>query len=150
MDSDLSMESWQLFTDPKFQLRFRYPAVTVEGKAVELEEEETRDFVRVHLVSRDSQEVYFEVRRYRDLLPQEEYQRHRAYLEERFELEGFTITALTDYRLGMSAAHQYSFQWDNRQRVAILVQQEHFTYRIIYDPVSPINVQILSTVELIA
>ena len=117
---------------------------------VELRDEQTSDFARVHLISRDSQEVYFEVRRYRDLLPQQAYRRHKAYLENRFESEGFTITGLIDQAVGVSPAHQYSFQWDDRQRVAILIQHEHFTYLIIYDPVSPINVQILSTVELVA
>ncbi|HEU0292503.1 MAG TPA: hypothetical protein VFR47_07190 [Anaerolineales bacterium] len=144
------MENWQIFTDPRFLLQFRYPTVTPQGNMVELQEEQTSDLARVHLISRDSQEVYFEVRRYRDLLPQEEYQRHTTYLEQRLELEGFTITGLIDHAVGASPAHQYSFQWDDQQRVAILIQQEHFTYRIIYDPVSPINLQILSTVKLIA
>jgi hypothetical protein len=146
----VSIENWQLFTDPKFQLRFTYPVVTPPGHVVEHLEEETSDFAHVHLISRDSQEVYFEVRRYRDLLPQEEYRRHNAYLENRFESEGFTITGLIDQAVGVSPAHQYSFQWEDRKRAAILIPQEHCTYRIIYDPVSPINAQILSTVELVA
>jgi hypothetical protein len=144
------MENWQIFTDPGFRLHFRYPAVTPQGNMVEPQDEQTSDFARVHLISRDSPEVYFEVRQYRDLLPQEEYQRHRAYLEKRFESEGFTITELTPQRIGEAAAHEYSFQWNGKQRVAILIQQGSATYRIIYDPVSPINVQILSTVELVA
>lgn len=144
------MENWQTVTDPRFQLRFSYPAVTPQGNVVVIHEEQTSDFARIHLLSRDSQEVYFEVRRYRDLAPQTEYQRHRDALEKQFELEGFTITDLTDHRLGDLAAHQYSFRWDGKQRMAILIQHSSVTYRIFDDPVSPINVEILSTLELIA
>ena len=50
----------------------------------------------------------------------------------------------------MTVACQYSFRWDSKQRAAILIHQDQTTYRIIYDPVSPINVQILSILELIA
>jgi hypothetical protein len=145
----LSGENWQLFADPRFQLRFKYPATTAQGHVVESIEEQSSDFTRVHLVSRDSEEVYFEVRRYHNLLSQDEYQRHRAYLEKRFELDGFTITELTDHTVGMSPAYLYSFQWDGKQRVAILIRQAQVTYRIIYDPHSPVNTQILSTIELI-
>jgi phenylpropionate dioxygenase-like ring-hydroxylating dioxygenase large terminal subunit len=149
IELDWPMENWQTFTDPRFQLRFRYPAVAPNDHMVEMIEQETSDFSRVHLISRDSQEVYFEVRRHRDLLPQEEYRQHRAYLEKRFEEQGFRITELTDRRIGESVAHQYSFQWDEKQRVAILIQQDRITYRIIYDPTSPINIQMLSSMELI-
>jgi hypothetical protein len=144
------MENWKQFADPRFRLRLTYPSLTPQGSIVELEEEETSDFVRVHLISRDSPEVYFEVRRYRDLLPHDDYQRHRAYLEQRFAKESFTISELIDHSLAGTAVKQYAFQWDAKQRVAILIQQGPATYRIIYDPVSPINVQILSTVELIS
>lgn len=143
------MKNWKTFADPRFQLRFRYPAVTPQGNMVELEEEETSDFVRVHFISRDSQEVYFEVRRYRDLSPHDDYQQHRAYLEKQFEDERFTITELTDDSIAGSTAQQYSFQWDGKQRVAILIHHDPATYRIIYDPVSPINRQILSSVKFI-
>jgi hypothetical protein len=143
------MENWKLFVDHRFSLQFRYPLVTPQARVVDIEEEETSDFVRVHLISRNSPEVYFEVRRYRDLHPRDDYRRHKAYLEKRFAEDAFTITELTDYSIAGAAGQQYSFQWDSKQRVAILVPHEPVTYRIIYDPVSPINRQILSTVELI-
>jgi hypothetical protein len=81
-------------------------------------------------------------------LPDDEYQRHKAYLEKRLALDGFAIIELTDQMLGMLPACQYSFRWDDKQRVAILIQENEVTYRIIYDPRSPINAQILSTIEL--
>ena len=150
MEFDLGMKYWEIFIDRKFRLCFKYPAMTPQGQLVDLEQSQNHDSTRVHLISRDSQEVYFEVRQYRNLLPQEEYQRHKAYLEKRFALEGFAITELTDQMLGVLSARQYSFRWDDKQRVAILIQENEVTYRIIYDPRSLINVQILSTLELTA
>ena len=104
MGFDLGMENWQVFTDPRFRLHFKYPSMTPHGLVVEIEQSQNHDSTRVHLISRDSQDVYFEVRQYRDLLPQEEYQRHGAYLENQFELEGFAITELTDQMLGTLSA----------------------------------------------
>jgi hypothetical protein len=150
MEPSMTMENWQLFTDPKFKVRFKYPVSTPQNHNVETLTGQSDDSIRVHLISRDSQEVYFEVTRYFTLSVHGEYRTHKAYLEQRFEAEGFSITELTDHKLGESPAHQYSFRWDNKQRVAILVQQGQVTYRILYDPQSNINAQILSTIEFIA
>ena len=143
------MDNWQLFVDPRFQVKFKYPVTTPQGHIIEREESQSNDFTRVHLISPNSREVYFEVRRYHDMLPQEEYRRHREYLEKQFESHGFASTGLTERTLGVSTAYEYSFQWVKKRRVAILVLREQAIYRIIYDPNSAVNVQILSTIELI-
>lgn len=145
----MTMENWQLFTDPKFKLRFKYPVRTPQNHTVETVAGQNDDLIRIHLISRDSQEVYFEVTRYYTLSVQGEYRTHKVYLEQRFEAEGFAITDLTDFHLGELRAYQYSFRWDDKQRVVILTEQDQVTYRIIYDPDSPINEQILSTIELV-
>src|SRR5690348_2282869 len=68
------MDQWQLFADPRFELCFRYPLTTPQGHAVEKTESQRADAPRIHLVSQESQELYFEVMNLPDLTPQEEYQ----------------------------------------------------------------------------
>ena len=96
-----TMENWHAFSDPRFTLRFKYPATTPRGHAVERQETQRDNSVRVHLASRDSQELYFEIVKFL------------------------------------------------KERVVTLVQRDRATYRIIYDPNSPINVQVLSTIEFV-
>jgi hypothetical protein len=141
------MERWVLFSDPNFQLRFSYPAPTPQGHPVEKLEDRRDDAVRVHLSSEGSQELYFEVVRFRDLAPQAEYERHKVALGQRSD--GVTITELSETRLNSLPAYTYSFKWPHRQRAAILIPKDQDTYRVIYDPLSPLNADILSSVALV-
>ena len=147
MEPSMHMESWQLFTDPRFELRFHYPATTPQGHSVEKTEDQHDDVLRVHLVSRDSQELYFEVVEYPNLLPREEYEQHRAYLEQRFD--DLAITELQETSLALLPAYAYSFKWDQGERAVLLIPKDQATYRVIYDPRSPLNAQVLSTTEFI-
>ena len=142
----MNIECWHLFTDPRFKLRFNYPATTPEGHAVEKVEEQHDDAVRIHLSSRDSQELYFEVTKYPDLIAREEYERHKAYLEQRFAGFDFAIGELQETSLASRPAHTYTFRWRDAERTVMLIHKDGATYRIIYDPRSPLNAQVLSTV----
>jgi hypothetical protein len=139
--------AWQQFSDPDFALRWRYPAVTPEGHAVDRVDEERHGVRRVHLTSRDSLALYFEVRRYPALAPQAAYEGQRAELAQRFEHEGFAITPLEATQFAGRPAFTYSFQWSQRARVALLVPEGPALYRLIYDPRSDLNAQVLATVE---
>lgn len=142
----MNIDDWQMFTNPTFKLHFRYPLTTPQGHTIERSEEQNETITRVHIVSQESQEVYFEVMQYPDLAPQEEYQRHRAVLEKRFASETFSISPLHASSLDGIAAQQYSFKWNQTARVVTLIQQERVTYRFIHDPNSAINWQILESV----
>lgn len=140
---------WQEFTHPTIQVRFRYPAATPQGHAVDIEERQGAESSRVHLLSRPAQEVYFEVGRYGELSAQEEYQRHTSYLQARFEGEAFSVSELQESSLGGSQALRYVLTWSDRERVVTLVQRQRDVYRVIYDPRAPLNVQILETLEFL-
>jgi hypothetical protein len=141
---------WQRFTRPRFRLEFSYPAVTPQGHAVERNEEPFRDYDRVHLSSPDSQELYLEVVRFHDLAPQDEYLHHRPYLEKRFGAN--SITALTETSLKGRPAWAYAFRWDDGERTiersVFLLQAARDTYRIIYDPRSQLNTQVIATLTI--
>ncbi len=147
MATSVHIENWQLFTDPRFKLHFHYPATTPRGHAVEKTEGQQDDVLRVHLVSRDSRELYFEVVKYPNLLPGEEYEQHRAYLEQRFD--DLAITELQETSLASQPAYAYSFKWGHGERAVLLIHKDQATYRIIYDPHSPLSPQVLSTIRFI-
>ena len=106
---------------------------------------------RVHLQSADRRELYFEVARFRGLVPAAEYARHKPYLEQRFG-EG-AVTALTETSHGDSPAWTYSFHWEEdgrpMERTALLLPLGADTCRIIRDPRSALNDDVLATLKLL-
>ena len=69
-------------------MEFSYPRVTPQGHPVEQFEEHVQDhrgdIERIHLSSPKSGELYFEVARFRELAPQDDYLSHKKYLAQRF------------------------------------------------------------------
>ncbi len=147
---ELEHADWPRFTRPGFRLEFCYPAVTPQGHAVERTEEQAvdhcGDIERVHLTSRDCRELYVEVVRFRDLATQDEYLQHRQYLDQRFgagSVSGLTETSLREW-----PAWAYAFRWDEGERSVLSFQVARDTYRIIYDPRSGLNTQVLATLTI--
>ncbi len=141
------MDDWQQFKDARFALQFKYPEVTLHGLVINKAENQQKNSVRVHFASQDSAELYFEVTKYEGLSAKEEYQRHSAVLTAIFD--DVVITVLKEIRTASRRAHEYSFEWTEGIRSVILVEIAGTTYRILYDPRSPLNLQILSTLEWI-
>jgi hypothetical protein len=139
---------WQRFTRPEFAIGFSYPAVTPQRQTVERDEQPFRDYARVHLSSPDRQELYLEVVRFHDMAPRDEYQHHRPYLEKRFGAD--SITPLTETTLRGRPAWAYAFRWDEAERsverAVLLLEIDGDTYRVIYDPRSALNAQVLATI----
>jgi hypothetical protein len=145
---------WQRFAHSRFSVEFSYPAVTPTGQAVERAEEEVDDhrghMERVHLSSPDRRELYVEVARFHGIEPEDEYQNHTPYLRQRFGDDA--VTELTDTHFAGLRASTYSFQWDEdgrpMERAARLLHVAGDTYRVIYDPRSELNEQVLSTIAI--
>lgn len=132
-------------------MEFSYPLVTPEGHPVERAEEQAvdhrGDIERVHLTSRDSRELYVEVVRFRELAPQDEYLQHRRYLDRRFGADA--ITPLTEMSLRERPAWTYGFRWDDEERSVLSLHVAGDTYRVIYDPRSGLNNQVLATLTVV-
>ena len=139
------MQNWQHFTDSRFMLGFQYPQITPQGKPVELAENDVQEKVRVHITSKDSREVYFEITKYQDLSAQMEYERHKQNLEQR--PEEFVVTDLREIHWMSQRAYEYLVRWSQGSRIVRLIEDENVTYRLLYDPKSPLNTQILLTVQ---
>jgi hypothetical protein len=79
------------------------------------------------------------------LSAEEEYQRHREVLPKQFH--PLSITDLKDTICASLPAYEYTFEWSEGTRTVILIKRENATYRILINPRSLVNLQILSTVE---
>jgi hypothetical protein len=143
---------WRRFTRGGFGVEFSYPAVTPQGQAVEQNDEPFRDYARVHLSSPDRQELYLEVVRFHELAPEDEYLSHRPFLEERFDAD--SITALTQTSLRGRPAWTYGFGWNEgdraMERSVLLLRVGRDTFRIIYDPRSDLNTEVIATLTITA
>lgn len=141
------MENWRLFADPRFELQFMYPATTPQGWRVEMAEGKQGGVLRVHLTSPGSQELYFEVTEYAGLSAVGEYRQHTQALAKQYsELE---VTELRATSLAGLPAYAYLLHWPDRERKVILVEKGEVTYRILYDPQSALNEQLLSSVKFL-
>lgn len=106
---------------------------------------------RMHLTSRDSPELYIEIVRFREPAPQDEYLSHTSYLERRFGSD--SVTGLTESSLGEWPAWAYAFRGDDGERsierYVLMVQVGRDTYRVIDDPRSELNTQVLATFAVV-
>lgn len=139
------MEDWEIFDDPRFDLTFKYPSHTPDREAVERVETIQAGWLRVHVLAPKSREVYFEVTKYDSLSAEAEYQRHGEALPLQFD--GLIITELQESTCASLPAYEYTFEWGQGKRVVILVERGEATYRLLYNPRFPVNLQILSTLE---
>lgn len=125
-----------------------YPERTPSGRTVRAHDRTDGDSPGVHFISDGSiTDVYFEVRRRRGSTPEAEQARFRGEVERRADYvdasEPLETTA------GGREACAFSFRLSDRERAAIFVADGADAYRIIYDPRSPINVTMLSTIEFV-
>jgi len=150
----MERRQWQRFRHPRFRLEFRYPEVTTEGQPVKRNEQRVEghrgEMERIHLSSPDRRELYFELARFGGIAPQDEYANHKPSLEERFGAD--SVTALTATRLHDRPSWTYAFHWDEQEgpmeRAVLLLQVGEDTYRVIYDPRSELNDQVIATLTI--
>jgi hypothetical protein len=141
---------WERYANPRFAVGFSYPSPTPQGHEVERQEQHVRDhrgdMERVHLSSPTSGELYFELACFRGIAPEDEYANHRPYLEKRFGEDG--VSELTETTLLDRPAWAYSIRWDAGERAVLLLPLAGDTYRIIRDPRSELNDDVLATLTV--
>lgn len=136
------MPDWITLTEPGFTLTLRHPATTPSGHPVELRRPAPQ---RVHLVSPGSDEVYFELGRYPETTPEMAYARFTADVAA--QIPGAAFSALRAGMLAGRPAFTFSVQLPDRRRVVWLLPAEDALYRLVYNPQSALNEQILATVR---
>jgi hypothetical protein len=99
------------------------------------------------VTSTGSDELYVELVRFQDLAPEDEYLSHRQVLEQRFGPGA--VTELTQTTLRGLPAWSYGFRWEDGERSVLLLQVDEDTYRVIHDPRSPLNADVIATLRLL-
>ena len=139
-------QTWREFSDPKFALRFAYPEFSPQGHPTEVKESVFANAVRIHLMSPEKKEIYFEVTRYPKLLPEQSYEQLKEEVENRF---GASVSLLTPSTFMGFPAFEMHFEWSVAKRFVIFFPKDGSLYRILYDPTSALNLQIRSTLEFL-
>jgi hypothetical protein len=134
----------QLFSDPRFALTFHYPDPTPGGKPITVRESEPGGAVRVHLVSVGSDEVYFEVTRYDGQTAESLYARLCDDLPT--QIPAVQISSIEHVVLSGMPAFSGSFSWPGNRRDFFIIDVGDSVYRILSNPVFPLNQEIMKTV----
>ena len=131
--------AWQEFTLPGFGLRLHYPTSASDGDPVRM------DDARFHFRTMSSPEIYFEVSRHLGRGAREFYEREAAAI--RRADPHVTISEPVDTSFAGSDALRFVVTFTDRERAFTLVERGGYLYRVIYDPRSAVNLDIMATIE---
>jgi hypothetical protein len=137
----MDTQNWQTLSLPGFAVQFQYPQTTPNGYDVEM------DDIRVHFRSHGSEEAYFEISRHVRRTAAEVYEREQSFVTS--QLEEGEASPLRASTFGMQPAQEFTIRWVGGERVVILLERQEYVYRFVYDPRSPLNHQVLATVEIV-
>jgi hypothetical protein len=142
--TDEPRQPWLHFFDPAFAFEFDYPRATAGGSTVTVQRSTHDGDERVHISSEDL-EVYFELDRAADRTAMGGLRELAEDVRGRFEGAWFSVPGRT--QLCGESAHTVHFRFDGRVRWAILTEDASPSYRVILDPRSSTNLEILGTLR---
>jgi len=134
-----SRPDWLSFSVPGLGLSFRYPGVAADGERVEMD-----DF-RAHFRTMDSAQVYFEISQHTGVSPNELYRREAAAI--RRANPDARVSDAESVSFAGCAARRFTVTFPDKERVFTLIEREGRVYRVIYDPRSAVNEEIINTIS---
>ena len=141
----------EVLTDWEHNFSLRIPTTTPSGQGVEILKDQREGAHRVHAQSPDAAELYFEIVSAPGLMNHEQaVAEQKAYLT--YQSSDAAITATKQSVVRSFRATEFGFegtlggQWKIRR--FIFLDSALRTYRIIYDPRSTVNEQILDSLVL--
>lgn len=143
------MKDGIVISGEKHGFRFRVPHRSPDGQAVQIQLGERDGMRRVHAMTADKHEVYFEVRSYPEKIDHEKtINSHKAFIAKQFEQAVIGENESTDFR-GF-AGTTFSFESKNFGRRFLFVDANQRTYCIVYDHEHPHNETMLDGFEILA
>jgi hypothetical protein len=130
---------------PDFPLNLRIPGRTPTGAGVHVDERAGEMSRRFHYTSVGSDEVYFEIGRYPDRTPAEVMDLFIEDVTDR--IEGIVVGEPEPAVVAGYAAVRLRIGWPGKQRLVHFLSVDGNAYRVILDPASPLNFEILATLE---
>jgi len=133
-----SRPNWLSFSAPGLGLSLHYPGAAADGELVEMD-----DF-RAHFRTMNSPQVYFEVSRHTGVSSTELYRRETAAI--RRASPDARVSDAASVSFAGCDAQQFTVTFPDKERVFTLIERDGRVYRVIYDPRSPVNGDIISTI----
>ena len=140
-------DGWVVCDDADLGVRFEYPETTVHGKTVTFSQRPMGIGARVQVLSKDRRDVYFEVARFPSQTAAEGYKRFNVRIERWFAARGLAREPLVPMVLAGRAAQSFRFTWPGFERQACFTEQSEPGYRVIFDPRSRTNWEILAALR---
>jgi hypothetical protein len=140
--SEYDRPGWLRFADPRFDFEFSYPA-TGTAKMITVREDERTDRRRVHISTDDARDVYFELERVDRRTVAEGVAELSSDLGARYG--DATFADLEPVMLAGLRASLLRFTFADRVRAAYFTERASPAHRVILDPRSPTNLEILAT-----
>lgn len=141
------MPALKTIWDEDRQFRFEFPDPPPSGQSVVIDRVEHEGTHRVHVYTPDRFELYFEVIAYPDFRDHAQlYQQQKEGLVAGFE--DANVGSLQRANFGSFEAHDFVFSGGTITRRFLFVDSPQRSYRIVYNPLSPLNEEILATLEI--
>jgi hypothetical protein len=139
----MEKQTWKTFFLAELGVKFTYPETTSRGHLIEF------DDLKIHVQSKGSRELYFEITRHLNVTAQEIYEREKEFVTRQLEAE---VSELKDSTSASRVALEYNFTWTEnkleKKRNVFFIHKGEALYRIIYDPQTPLSLEVLETLEL--
>ena len=141
----------QIQASTEFEYRVRIPAETANGRIVSIQAKERNGRHIMHAESPDQSELYFEVYAYEGLMEHKALVRdQQQFLQENSADGSYSEAAHGTVHHLEGTIFDFRGTLQNRWKVRrfLFVDGPNRTYRIVHDPTSDLNIQILQTLEL--
>jgi len=140
-----------VITDSEHNYSLRIPTTTPSGQPVEILKDQRTAAHRIHAQSPDASELYFEIVSAPGLINHEEaVAQQKAFLSSQSSDAAITATKQSVVRSFGATEFDFEGTLEGRWKVRhfIFLDSAIRTYRIIYDPRSEVNEQILDSLVI--
>lgn len=141
----------EIITDTEHDYSLRIPTTTPTGQPVDIVKDQREGAHRVHAQSPDASELYFEILSAPGLINHEEaVAQQKAFLSSQSSDAAITATKQSEVHSFGTTEFDFEGTLGGRWKVRrfIFLDSALHTYRIVYDPRSEVNQQILDSLVI--
>lgn len=145
------MSKQQNIVEDQFNYAVWIPDSTPNGHMVTIQTSEHAGLHIMHAESPDQSQLYFEVTAYPSILDHDTLVTQQQDFLRKHSNDG-TLTEITHHTVGPHTGTTFDFQgtlqgqW--KERRFLFIDGPTRTFRVVHDPTSTLNVQVLGTLEL--
>ena len=126
--------------------QFQIPEVTSQVQTTEITRDTHEGMVRVHAHTPDLFELYFEVVSYPERLDHQALiEKQKPFIEKKFMNVSFSKVSTGNFRKLTTA--EFTFESEEKTRKFIYIEEPNRSYRVIFNPLSNLNLDVLNSLE---